>query len=387
MPILLPSDSQPLRVLFLTATSDRGGAETLLAHLVSRLDSERFACSVVSMGGSGWLTKACESTGIPAENWVDFAWPGKLQSLRATLRRFQPHVLHAFGLRAELPGRPLARWSGVPALVSASHSTAPNRSRGAVWLDRMTARYVDRFIAVGHTVAHSRVDREHYPQDKITIIPNGIDPPSEDDVADRARLRGPMATELGIDLEQGPILLMVGNLRPMKGHGEALEALRRLAPDFPGLRLVVVGKDVSESRYPSEAERLGVASRVVWTGYREDPAPFYAAADVFLMPSYWEGCPTALLEAMSWQLPVIASRIAEIAEVARDGQEAELVPVRDPAALADAIARTLENPEHASALAAAARRRVLDQFTLDRMIARHATLYEELVRDKSSRAD
>jgi glycosyltransferase involved in cell wall biosynthesis len=94
-----------------------------------------------------------------------------------------------------------------------------------------------------------------------------------------------------------------------------------------------------------------------------------------------------LLEAMGWRLPVVASRIDEIAEVARDGQEADLVPVRDPIALADAVARILENPEHASALAVAARRRVLDRFTLDRMIDRHAALYDELIRGKFPRTD
>jgi glycosyltransferase involved in cell wall biosynthesis len=142
--------------------------------------------------------------------------------------------------------------------------------------------------------------------------------------------------------------------------------------------MVVVGRDVSGGQYARRAETLGCAGRVVWAGYREDPEPFYAAADVFLMPSYWEGCPTALLEAMAWRLPVVASRISAIAQIARSGREAILAPPRDAAALAEALARVLRDPPRAAALADAARNRVLDRYTLDRMVARHENLYRRL---------
>lgn len=372
------SESSPIRILFLTATSDRGGAETLLVELLSRLDREAFECRVVSFVGGGWLTRACERMGIPAANWTDRGFPGKAAALWRELRSFRPHLMHGFGLRAEAVGRPLARWSGAAGIISVAHSTDPQRHRLLVSLDRLTARYVDRFVAVGRAVAASRIRRERFPRNRVTVIPNGIRPPGEKELESKSTAREELLRELDLPADAGPLLLMVGNLRPMKGHAEALEALARLIPEFPRIRLVVVGRDVADGRHARRARELGCDDHVVWAGYRENTCPFLAGADLFLMPSYWEGCPTALLEAMGWELPIVASRIGGIAEVARADREAVLVAPRDGAALAEGVARLLREPVHARELAAAARRRLLDRYTLDRMVERHERLYRDL---------
>jgi len=243
---------------------------------------------------------------------------------------------------------------------------------------------VDRVIAVGRRVAASRVCREGVPRSRITLIPNGVRPPGEETLAGKHAAREALRKTLDLPPGAGPILLMVGNLRPMKGHGEALEAINRLIPSHPRIRLVVVGRDVSGGTVAERARQLGCSKHVVWMGYQENTEPFYAASDLYLMPSYWEGCPTALLEAMAWRLPIVASRVGGIAALARDGREACLVPPKDSAALARALASLLEDPARGDALAHAARKRVLGRYTLVHMIDAHETLYRDLVRKVSA---
>ena len=328
------------------------------------------------MVGEGWLTQACRGLDIEASSWANQGLSGKTLSLWKDLRAFRPQILHTFGLRAEIVGRMLARATRVPVILSALHSPDPWRRWPHVWLDRLTAPWVDQFLAVSQTVARSRIERERFPKEKIVVIPNGIQAPSEADLARARKARQDRAASSG---NVGPSIVMVGNLRPMKGHREALRSIAMLRRSFPQLRLTLVGKDVSEGFYPRMARDLGCAEHVEWAGYQENVAPYYANADLFLMPSYWEGCPTALLEAMSWGLPIVASDIPGIAEVARPNQEALLTPPRDPALLTAALRRLLRNPQMAENLGKSARQRILESYTLDRMVYNHERLYTRLI--------
>jgi len=394
----LREGSRPARIFFATATSDRGGAETLLAELLKRLDRARFVCRVASMSGDGWLAQAARAAGIEADVWTSLGASAKIRALCRRMREFRPDIVHVFGLSAELPVRLFARRAaaGVRAIVDAAHSPIPGRPAAHVCLDRLTARRVDRFICVSETVAEMRRRREHWPAERIIVIPNGIElPPARAlEAEERIQARRALRERLKLPADMpsnlaGPLLLMVANTRPMKGYGEALEALAALAPRFPGMRLVAVGRDVADGAYTRQARELGIADRVIWAGYQENPAAFYAGADIFLMPSYWEGCPTALLEAMSWGMPIVASRVGGIEEAARDREEALLVAPRDSAALAHAIERLAGAPANplgdsnalARRLAENARRRAESRYSIDAMIDDHSRLYASLLAD------
>lgn len=382
----MPNATQPsassstIRILFVTATSDRGGAETLLVELLRRLPHVDFQCRVLSMTGGGWLTARCREEGIDAETWSQLGLLPRWNALRRVLREWQPHTVHAFGLRAEVMARPAVRMYGQGAsYISAAHSPDPSRSWVQVALDRLTSRWCDHFLAVSQTVAEGRRQRERWPVNKITVIPNGVEPPPAESLEPERRreIRLRLAQQLGLDPQGGPWLLMVANLRPMKGYGEALEALAVLAPQIPGLRLLAVGQDVARGAWAARARQLGIAERVTWAGYRENPAEFMAASDLFWMPSRWEGCPTALLEAMSWALPIVATRIGGVEEIARHEVEVLLVPVGDSQALASETHRILSDDLLARRLADSARKRVLESYSLQRMTQAHIQLYRQ----------
>lgn len=387
-----PSHGDPIRVYFLTGTSDRGGAETLLAQLLQRIDRVKFEVRVDSGVGAGWLTEQAGELGVVARNFTGHSPFFIARAIRSTLRTWRPHVVHAFGLRMETIARLSLRMPGSqqtregtrhgatwPAYISVAHSPDPWRKPLHTLLDRATAGVVDQFVAVGQTVAESRIAREKVPAEKMLVIPNGVDPPAPAEISPEARAaaRRRIARQFGFPPEDAPLLLMVGNLREMKGHGEALRALKQLRVTQPRARLLVVGKDVSDGRYAALARELGVADAVTWAGYQERPGQFLPAADVYLMPSYWEGSPTALLEAMAAGLPSVASNIGGIAELAREGRDALLVPPREWQPLAAALEKISSDAEFRARLGVSARGRVMAHFTIQKMVRAHEQLYEK----------
>jgi glycosyltransferase involved in cell wall biosynthesis len=173
-----------------------------------------------------------------------------------------------------------------------------------------------------------------------------------------------------------PNLLFLGHVLPEKGVFELVKAFAAVARRIPDLRLVLGG--VGRIEAVSElAAQLGVRERLEvpgWLGPEEKNAAL-AASTVFLLPSYLEGMPMALLEAMSWGLPVVATPVGGIPQIVKNEVNGLLVPPADVAALTAAIARLLEDPAFAERLGSAARATIERGFSLDDAMVRLGNIY------------
>jgi glycosyltransferase involved in cell wall biosynthesis len=218
------------------------------------------------------------------------------------------------------------------------------------------------------------------PRSKLHVVPNGVDP-----VLFCPRDRVETRTSLGLGPE--PTVLAVGRLNREKGMHTAVEALALLEPPA---RLVIVGAGEERARLGALVESLGVADRVIFAGAHapETVALYLAAADVFVFPTERdEGAPLVLVEAMASGLPVVASRIPQIAEVVdREGENGFLVRPADPAGTTTVLRSLLTEPEHARRVGAAGRERVLAEYTIARMIVGCVEVYEKAIRDHPRRA-
>jgi glycosyltransferase involved in cell wall biosynthesis len=171
------------------------------------------------------------------------------------------------------------------------------------------------------------------------VIYNGVDAKRfavAVDAAADARLRG----ELGIAAE-APLVLHVGNFTPAKNHGALIDvarALRRLAPDAV---FVLVGEGALRARIAAAVEAAGLAGAFRFAGARDDVPSLLHAADVLVLPSRWEGLPGAVLEALASGVPVVASPIAPVVEIATHAPGIRLADPADPARFAAVIAETL----------------------------------------------
>lgn len=187
---------------------------------------------------------------------------------------------------------------------------------------------------------------------------------------------------LGIELErfargratlEGRIVGNVARLAEQKGHRDLLAAAPRVLEQHPDVRFVVAGD--GELRDELEALAAPLGDRFVFLGARDDVPDLLASFDVFAFPSRFEGLCLAVIEAQAAGVPVVATPVGGIPENVVEGETGFLVPPRDVRALAERISWCLAHPEEAARLAEEARRRVLERFSTERMVAETLALY------------
>jgi glycosyltransferase involved in cell wall biosynthesis len=178
----------------------------------------------------------------------------------------------------------------------------------------------------------------------------------------------------------GPLrLLSVARLSRRKGEETLLEALAQLLREGHSIDLTIVGDGPARAEVEKTAEELGVTEAVTFTGAlgRMEVAPLYADADAFCLPSFAEGVPTVLMEAMASALPVVATRVMGVPELVENGCGLLVSPAR-PDALAEALARLVDDPQLRRELGIAARRKVLADFALSDSAAALEALFRKI---------
>jgi len=369
--------NEKYQILHLTASSDIGGTERMLIHLLSRMDRNQFDASVCSLVGRGDLTLKIRELGFSAEN-LELSSPFqfcKIRSLYHLMKSRKFDLIQIYGLRAEVIGRPLAKMARIPVVLSSIRSPDPWRKWHHVILDRLTLPWADFFVSNSEAGRQSRIRREKYPADRIRVIYNGIpDPPAYSDDEKKT-----FREKCGVPLDAFPIISHVANLRIMKGHREVLHALPDLLRNFPRILVLFTGRDDSKGEIPKLARTLGVDQNVRFLGYHPEPAEILAISDAFILPSYWEGCPTSLLEAMAFGIPCVATSVGGIPEIIKDGENGILIPPKDPVALANALATLFQSPELRNKLSQSARATFQTRFHVSRMITEYQNLYKELI--------
>lgn len=319
---------QPLEISMLTFTRGEGDSQ-----LVTALGEEGFAVDVVR-----------ERYRFDARVFGQ---------LRAIVERIQPDVLWTHGSKTHF----LVRLGGLARgrrWIAFHHGYTETSLLWKIYqeLDRWSLPAADRVMTACDAFAgdlHARrgIDKSRLRVHRTPLAARAI--PADE--ASVARLR----EELQLS-PQRKIVLTVGRLSKEKGHGDLIRAMAQVnrTRDDPAA-LVIVGDGPEQQRLERLIAELGVAEAVRLAGYRSDVAPYYAAASVFALPSYSEGSPNVLLEAMDAGAPIVATNVGGVGEMIRDREHGLLTPSGDPSAIAQAIAALLDDPELGIALASAAR--------------------------------
>jgi glycosyltransferase involved in cell wall biosynthesis len=357
-----------------------GGTQRHLQQVLEGLDRRRFEPVVYSLKLGGEVAEELGAAGVTVR-FVPLE--GRLASLETVrvvrrvageLRADAVRVVHGYQWRPALVGAVAARLAGVPIVLASKRSlSGDSRSERRAW--RLLGRLVDtitvnadalRVEAVGHGV-----------RSDWAVVRNGIDlerfTVDVDSVAEARRA-------VGLDPDR-PVVGTVGRLDARKGHDDLLRAIERLGACGPAAlpQLVLVGGGPERAALESLAAELEVAEAVRFVGTVTDVRPWLAAMDAFVLPSREEGSSNAALEAMACGRPVVATSVGGTEELIEDGRTGLLVPPRDPAALATALATVLEAPEYAARLGTAARAVVEERYGVARMVREIEALWEDLL--------
>lgn len=369
---------EPLRVMFFTTSMPVGGAETLLVNLLRRLDRKRFAPELCCLKERGPLgEELAVEIPVHAEFTRHKADLRVLPRLHRLLRDRQIDAVVTVGAGDKMFwGRLAAKGAGVPVICSALHSTGwPD---GVGRLNRWLTPITDAVIGVAAPHGKHLVEQEGFPQDKVVVIPNGVDTDRFCPMADASHLR----RELGIH-ETAPVAGIVAALRPEKNHALFLQVAQRVLQDLGDAVFLVVGDGPEREPLENLASELGIAESVRFLGTRSDIPELLNVFDVNVLTSHIEANPVSILEAMSTARPTVATDVGSVSETVVQGETGFLAPAGDAPALAAHVAQLLTTPLQRQALGDIARQRVVARWSLDAMVAGYESLLTRLFQEKT----
>lgn len=354
-----------MRIVHLVSSLQIGGMEQFVLRLAAEQRRLGHDAGVLTFAG-GPLLEQARAAGTPVRV---LRGPGKLgrvldavgflgMSRPAVLHPHNPSSLH-FGVIGKLASR--AR------LVLTYHGRGVRDARTPAAREW---RQTDAVVSVSEGALAQTPDSA--PRDRLRVIRNGVIPVTS------ARSRAEMRRELGLGDRLTAII--VARVDGLKGHETILTALARMREQGTPVTVLVAGDGSERARLEATADSAGLTPDWIrFLGFRADVPDLLAAADFFLLPSVTEGLPLSLLEAMSMGLPAVATPVGGIPEVIRPGQDGLLVPVNDADALAAAMSRLCEDSRLLGALGQEARRRVIRDFSFERMTREYLSLYEQLM--------
>jgi glycosyltransferase involved in cell wall biosynthesis len=250
-------------------------------------------------------------------------------------------------------------------------------------IEKSVAQITDRILVQSQEDYDTAVTTGLGSAEKIRYLGNGIDLTRFDPASKTADGQARLRRELGVP-EGHPTLGITGRITEEKGFGELVEALSLLHRDFPEAHLIVIGGQLSTERDEFQNKLVdfigdqGLESHVTFAGFRSDVPDLLGLLDLFVLPSYREGLPRSVLEAMAMELPVVATNIRGCREAVVDQVTGLLVPTKNAEALATAAGRILADPELAGRFGAAGRARVVSTFDERFVFARLEKYYREL---------
>jgi len=372
----------PAKVLHVSTTINRGGAENHLKELISGQLSRRLIVDCVYLKGDGYWRETFTRQGVAVHDlrMRYFGDIRALRDLRAFIRQSGPDIVHAHGTPAELyAAAALSTLRDKPRFVISRHEERARlfKKPGFKLVDLFLTRLADKFIAISYAVLRADVSRLPAIASKSTVIHYGYVPPTA--TPDREVLASRLRNEWRVP--EGAILLgTLARLAPEKSLDVMIRGLAAYVarPDAVDVRLAIVGQGPLERELRALVDQLGLGDKIVWAGFREDVPVVLAAFDIFALSSSLEGFGLVLLEAMGAELPIIATRTSAIPEIVVHEATGMLFAPGSPEDFAAVIKHVAPDRELQRCLGEAGRQRLLSDFGIDAMIDRTLAVYSSL---------
>jgi glycosyltransferase involved in cell wall biosynthesis len=351
--------------------ADAVGGASIHVRDLARAMLDRGHSAVVVVGGVGPVTEQLAAAGVPFRpvEWLQrnihpLRDARALRELTSLLRELAPDLVSTHTAKAGWVGRAACARLGLPAIYTPHGLAIGSRispAAGAVftYAERAAARWASAILCVSEYERKLALERRIAPADKILVVYNGV-----------RDIEPGLRAEPGRDAAR---ICSVARLEAPKDHATLLDALAllRSAP----WELDLVGDGPLEPSLREQVNALGLAGRVRFLGYRDDPARTLAGAQLFVLSTRSEAFPRSILEAMRAGLPSVASNVGGVGESVAHGRTGLLVEPGNAGALAKSIGELLLNPRLRTEMGAAARARYESRYRLERMVEKTSAIY------------
>ena len=375
------TETERIRVLLAITRLELGGAQRVVLHTAKELDRRVF--DVALCWGPGDLldreaVRIRNLERIPVPTLVRQIAPVSdlraLVSLRAAVRSFQPQIVHTHSSKAGILGRLAARIEGVSTVHTVhGFGFTPLQAVPTNFLfrsaEKMMARLTDHFVMVSETDRRRGMEMGLFPPEKATVIRAAIDIDRFSAATDGDAVCERLGVPIGV-----PLVTQIGNFKPQKGPLDFVRVAAAVHNTHSDAWFVMVGD--GPLREPAEglARELGVAERMVFSGWWDDVPGLLAATTVSVLTSRHEGLPCSVVESLAAGVPVVATAVDGTVEVVRSGINGLLAPAGDIFGLAQSIDKLLADGGLRTRMAAAARQG-LEAFDRDLMVRQQEDLY------------
>ncbi len=295
--------------------------------------------------------------------------------LRHLIKDFEPDVVHSHLVHANILCRMLRPTTTIPRLISSAHNTN-EEGRSRIIAYRLTDRLTDISTNVSEEAVEAFIEQNAVRPEKMLTLHNGI---STTEFAYSNESRSQVRKELNID-DNEQLIVAVGRLNEQKDYPNLLSAIKTLHNKYQNITIAIAGHGPHLQALQEQAVKLGISNKVQFLSIRTDIPSLMSAADVFVLPSAWEGFGLVVAEAMACERVVVATDCGGVKEVV--GDAGFLVPPRDSLELANALEKALElNDDQRIQLGREARERVLEHYSLAAATEKWLHLYSAPICD------
>ncbi len=375
-----------LKLVHIISGLGQGGAETMLYKLLAAMNDRGFDTQVISLLDQGVIGPRIQALGIPViplNMCPGVPDPRILLKLRRILQVLRPDLVQTWMYHADLIGGLAARLAGIRRLTwnirqsdldprSVKRSTRYTAKAGAL----LSAWLPHHIVCCSHRAREIHVELG-YRNDKISVIPNGFDLQTFRPDPTRGRC---IRTELDLN-ERHRVFGLVARFDPQKDHRGFIQAARLTLDECPDVRFLLCGPGVDwgNTELTAWIHEADLTQCVRLLGRRQDTAAINNALDVAVSASaYGEGFPNVLGEAMACGVPCVVTDVGDSARIV--GDTGRVVPPQDPIALAEEMLRMARmDADERLALGRAARQRVEENYTIERIAAEYTALYRRLL--------
>jgi glycosyltransferase involved in cell wall biosynthesis len=397
--IVSPPPDEPIRVLRVIARLNMGGPAIHVVNLAAGLEPRGYHTTLVAGSlapGEDSMAFLARQRGVSVVSVpaiqreisaLHDAW--SVVRVASLIRETRPHILHTHTAKAGAIGRAAALAAGParpPIVVHTFHGHVlkgyfdPARTAFFRQIERFFARASDALVAVSPEVRDELVALGVAPREKFAVVRLGI--PLDERLGDSS---AEMDFRSLYGIPRGAFVIgWVGRMTAVKDAGAVLEivsAVRRLGVDAV---LCMVGDGPDREQLEQLAHELGIVRSCLFVGYQTDVAGLYRLFDAFLLPSVNEGTPVSAIEALAAATPVVANRVGGVPDVVRDGVDGFLVTRGDVEGAAERLARLAADPALRKRLGESGRKRVLERYSIARLVDDVDRLYRALLESASS---
>lgn len=361
-----------------------GGGERVFSQIINGLSYEKYCLSL----GSTPNKQFNNSINSNSVRYFPLDFTKKISlsliiKISHIIKRNNIQIVHGQGSRAEFHARLACKLAGNSKYVSTIAMPVEGfdvsflRKRIYRFFDYLSENYVNRFIVVSDVLKHMLINNRGLPPDKVTRIFNGIEIDNySPDVDGRARNK----IREGFKISKGTILIgAVGRLVWQKGFEYLIQAIPGIQNEFSNIKVLIVGDGPLNNKLKAQSLKLNVQNHLIFTGFRNDIKEVLSAIDILVIPSLLEGFPMITLEAMAMAKPLIATEIDGIKEQIIDGDSGILIPPCNPKAIAGAVIKLTHDKELAVKMGKKARRKVVAEFSVIKMVAETEKVYQSLI--------